>query len=118
MAEEMTHLILPSRLVKGGYLIIKGNPCWVTEITSKVRTGSSAVSCEAPSSFNIYLFDLICGAASSCIYQVKGTGPTANDRITVVGHNINTCTRTQDVINLTAGNAKNGVEAPVVTVAQ
>ena len=34
--EATVHKILPSTLVKGGYLMIKKNPCWVTEITAKV----------------------------------------------------------------------------------
>ena len=38
MSEDDTllHKILPAKLVKGGYLMIKGNPCWITEITAKV----------------------------------------------------------------------------------
>lgn len=38
MAEDevTVHKILPSTLVKGGYLMIKKNACWVTEITAKV----------------------------------------------------------------------------------
>jgi uncharacterized Zn finger protein len=32
-----THLVKPAELKKGDYVMIKGNPCYITEITAKVK---------------------------------------------------------------------------------
>ena len=44
-----THLVKPAELKKGDYVMIKGNPCYIIDITAKVKgTGEHSLHARKP----------------------------------------------------------------------